>query len=152
MSLLTELINKVGSEALREELQERVELIEHKIKFMEKVPVACLNLNNKPQFALEGLIAAAGGVLLDDPLHARVLIYWEPGMGMFQMMGAVPMLLQKEWPSVEYSRLYLWDDEAVEIDNAVSVVEALEDLAEMLYPGYFVFGNEGKTWVSFKTQ
>jgi iron complex transport system substrate-binding protein len=29
------------------------------------------------------------------------------------------------------------------------LIEVLEDLAEMLHPGYFVFGNEGKTWISF---
>jgi hypothetical protein len=152
MSLLSELINKVEDEAERERLQERIALIQHKIKFMDKVPVACLDTENKFVADLEDLVNSVGGVLQHDPVNARVLIYWEPGIGLLQLMGAVPAMLKKEWPSVEYSRVYLWDDEAVVTERADLAVEALEDLAEMLYPGYFVFGNEGKTWISFKTQ
>jgi hypothetical protein len=71
---------------------------------------------------------------------------------MLQLMGIVPPLLQEEWPAVEFSRVYLWDDNAASADSAEEAVNALEDLAEMLYPGYFVFGNEGQTWISFKTK
>lgn len=152
MSFLNAVISKVEDEGLREHLQDRVDIVQHKIKFMEKVAVSFLNTENVPAVDLEGLINAAGGVLQDNPVNARVVIYYENGVGMLQLMGAVPPLLNKDWPAVEYSRVYLWDDGAAAADNAAKAVDALEDLAEMMYPGYFVFGNEGKTWISFKTQ
>jgi len=150
MSFLNELINQVGNEELRESLQERVELIQHKIKFMDKVTVACLDTSNHRMDVLEDLFSAAGAELQEDILNARVLIYHEAHKGMLQLMGMVPVLLKPEWPSVEYDRIYLYDD--VVLTDAVDAVAALEDISEMLYPGYFVFGNEGKTWMSFKTK
>jgi iron complex transport system substrate-binding protein len=152
MSFLNAVINRVGDEQLRENFQERVDIIQHKIKFMDKVAVACLDTKNNLSEDLKDLIAEAGGVLQDDVNTARVVVYYEKSTSMLQLMGVVPSLLDKEWPSVEYDRVYLWDDEAAVADEADVAVNALEDLAEMLYPGYFVFGNEGKTWMSFKTQ
>ncbi len=152
MSFLNAVINKVEDEDLKERLQERVDLVQHKIKFMDKVSVTFLNTDNEVSRELEGLIVEAGGELHDDPGMARVVIYYEAGSGMLQLMGAVPSLLDASWPSVTYSRVYLWDDQAAVAGSAVVAVDALEDLAEMLYPGYFIFGNEGKTWASFKTQ
>jgi hypothetical protein len=152
MSFLNAVINRIEDEQMREDLQERVDIIQHKIKFMDKVAVAFLDTKNKLNEDLKELIAEAGGILQDDVNTARIVIYYEKSTGMLQLMGIVPSLLSKDWPSVEYDRVYLWDDEAAIANEAGTAVAALEDLAEMLYPGYFVFGNEGKTWMSFKTQ
>ncbi|NRF40600.1 hypothetical protein [Pedobacter foliorum] len=152
MSFLNAVISRVEDEQLRESLQDRVDIIQHKIKFMDKVAVAFLDTENKLSKDLEGLINEAGGVLQDDINTARVVVYYEKSTNMLQLMGVVPTLLNKDWPSVEYNRVYLWDDEAAVADEAEVAVNALEDIAEMLYPGYFIFGNEGKTWISFKTQ
>lgn len=152
MSFLNAVISRVEDEQLRESLQDRVDIIQHKIKFMDKVAVVFLDTENKLSKDLEGLINEAGGILQDDIHTARVVVYYEKSTSMLQLMGIVPALLNKDWPSVEYNRVYLWDDEAAVVDEAGVAVDALEDIAEMLYPGYFVFGNEGKTWISFKTQ
>ena len=152
MSFLNAVINKVEDDELREQFQERVDLVQHKIKFMEKVAVACLNTDNLLVRDLEGLISDAGGELQDDVSTARVVIYYEPGCSILQLTGAVPGLLDATWPAVQYSRVYLWDDQAASTDDVSVAVNALEDLAEMLYPGYFVFGNEGRSWVGFRTQ
>lgn len=152
MSVLSAVINRVEDEVLREQFQERVEIIQHKIKFMDKVPVAFLDTENRIVRLFEELSGVAGGELKDDPLESRVVIYREKGVGMLQLMGAAPAMLQKEWPAVEYDRVYLWDDAEDSFADAELAVTALEDLAEMFYPGYFVFGNEGRTWMSFKTQ
>jgi hypothetical protein len=149
MSFLNEVINNVTDEVLREELQERVDLILHKIKFMEKVHVICLDTDNKLSIRLKDLVEAAGGIMQIDPLEAQVLIYEEAEKSMLEMMGIVPVLLQKEWPSVTYNRVYLFDDHEVVNGNAQVLVSAMEDIAEILYPGYFVFGNEGRTWTAF---
>ena len=152
MSFLNAVINKVKDETLREQLQERVDLIQHKIKFMDKVPVACLDTNNQLNYALEEVILAAGGMYHDFINTAKVVIYMEKGRTMLELMGLVPPLLDKSWPAVEYNRVYLMNGQDLEMDDAEDLVAALEDIAEMLYPGFFVFGNEGIDWLSFKTQ
>ena len=149
MSFLNEVINNVSDELLRGELQERVDIIQHKIKFMDKVPVICLTTDNEISGNLKDLIETAGGIMQLDPLEAKVLIYQEAGVGMLEMMGIVPVMLSSEWPSVTYNRVYLFDDHQLSDADPAALVAALEDLAEMLYPGYFVFGNEGITWTGF---
>jgi len=149
MSFLNAVINNVEDEELREGLQERVDIIEHKIKFMDKVPVACLDLDNIPSAVLNVVIEAAGGEMQEDPLQAKVLLYHQTNSSMLELMGTVPALLNSGWPAVEFNRVYLMDDATAFFSDPESFVNTLEDIAEMLYPGYFVFGNEGKTWMSF---
>ena len=151
MSFFNKVLNNVEEESLREELQQRVDIIGHKIKFMEKVPVSCLDLENWSSLTLSEIITAAGGVLQEDPAQSRVVIYHEPNASLVEMMGVVPSLLSPEWPAVEFNRLYLTENDSVAGGDPEVLVTALEDIAEMLYPGYFVFGNEGKTWMSFGT-
>lgn len=151
MSFLNGLINQVGNEELREALQERVDIIQHKIKFMDRVPVSCLDSENGTSDLLVEILNAAGADVQESAVNARVLIYCEKDMSMLQLMGTVPALLKPEWPAVEYDRVYLYDDGRA-LTDAEAAVAALEDVAEMLYPGYFVFGSEGKTWMSFKTK
>ncbi|MBG6236833.1 iron complex transport system substrate-binding protein [Pedobacter sp. CAN_A7] len=148
MSFLNAAINNVEDELVREELQDRVDLVRHKIKFMDKVPVAVLDAHNAPNPALNELLNLAGGQLEIDPKLARVVLYLEPGSSMLNLMGVVPAMLEKEWPAVEYNRLYLLD-EIQPTEHPAEQIALLEDLAEILNPGYFVFGNEGKTWISF---
>lgn len=148
MSFLNAAINNVEDELVREQLQDRVDLVRHKIKFMDKVPVAVLDARNAPNPMLNELLALAGGQIEADPKLARVVLYLEPGSSMLNLMGVVPAMLEKEWPAVEYNRLYLLD-EIHATDDPAEQIDLLEDLAEILNPGYFVFGNEGKTWISF---
>ncbi|MGY4386345.1 hypothetical protein ACVWYN_003398 [Pedobacter sp. UYP24] len=152
MSFLNTLINEVENEDLRERLQERVDIIQHKIKYMDKVSVLCLDTNNMLVGNFRELLEEAGGLLQYDAAAARVLIYTDHDYSALHLMGVVPALLDEAWPAVEFNRVYLWDTEAAFATKAEEVVESLEDLAEMLYPGYFVFGNEGNTWISFKTK
>ncbi|MCX2481111.1 hypothetical protein OQY15_18545 [Pedobacter sp. MC2016-15] len=149
MSFLNAVINNVQDESLRDDLQERVDIVEHKIKFMDKVPVCCLDRENVISPVLNILIEAAGGELKFDPAEAKVLIYHETQVSMLDFMGAVPALLENEWPAVQYNRVYLMEDTSAFLSDPESFVSSLEDVAEMLYPGFFVFGNEGKTWMSF---
>ena len=148
MSFLNAAINNVEDELVREQLQDRVDLVRHKIKFMDKVPVAVLDAHNTPNPVLNDLLDLAGGQIETDPKLARVVLYLEPGSSMLNLMGVVPAMLEKEWPAVEYNRLYLLD-EIHATDDPAEQIDLLEDLAEILNPGYFVFGNEGKTWISF---
>jgi len=152
MSFLATVINKLKDETVREQLQERVDIIRHKIKFMDKVPVACLDSHNRLNYTLEEVILNAGGLLYDLTDSAKVVIYMEEGKTMLELMGVVPALVDNSWPAVEYNRVYLMNGQDLDAGNAEDMVTAMEDIAEMLYPGFFVFGNEGIDWLSFKMQ
>ena len=149
MSFLNTVINTVGDDFLKEQLQDRVDIVRHKIKFMDKVPVVVLNADNQVNHELDELLVIAGAELQEDASQAKVVIYLEPDSSMLNLMGLMPSLLQQEWPAVEYNRLYLLEPLHGDLNNPAYLIEVLEDLAEILYPGYFVFGNEGKSWVSF---
>lgn len=151
MSFLNELINSVTDEELREQLHERVDIVIHKIKFMDKVPVACLAINNEIHSPLDHLIDMAGGEVVSDPILAKVLIYFEYQTGISALMSKVVPLLSPEWPAVVYKQVYLMDDTKVLAKEPQDVVACLEDIAEMLHPGYFVFRNEGENWVNFSS-
>ncbi|MBC7616864.1 MAG: hypothetical protein H7202_12435 [Pedobacter sp.] len=150
MSFLTELINSVMDDDLREQLHDRMEIVVHKIKFMEKVPVACLTIENEIHAPLDHLIELAGGELVNDPMLAKVLIYFEYQTGIAALMGKIVPSLSPDWPAVSYNRVYLVDDTKILAKEPQDVVACLEDIAEMLHPGYFVFGNEGESWVNMQ--
>ncbi len=149
MSFLNTVINSVGDEFSKEQLQDRVDIVRHKIKFMDKVPVIVLNAANQVNHQLDELLVVAGADLQEDPLQAKVVLYLEPENSLLSLMGLMPSLISKEWPAVEYNRLYLLEPLNDDLSNPDHLIAVLEDLAEMLYPGYFIFGNEGKSWISF---
>ena len=148
MSFLIALLNNVEDEDLREKLQERVDIIEHKIKFMDKVPVALLDSYNNNSNLLSVVIEAAGGEHV-DATEAQVTIYHEPRVRMLEMMGIIPSLFNPEWPSVQYKKVFIMDDQSAYLSDPEHFVNTMEDVAEILHNGYFVFGNEGKTWTGF---
>lgn len=148
MSFLNELINSVIDEDLREQLHERVDIVVHKIKFMDKTPVACLTIENEIHSPLDYLIELAGGEPVNNPLLAKVIIYFEYQTGIAELMSKIMPFLLPEWPAVAYNRVYLMDDTKVLAKEPQDVVASLEDIAEMLHPGYFVFGNDGVNWVN----
>ncbi|MCY1509396.1 hypothetical protein D9M68_437370 [compost metagenome] len=149
MSFLNELINSVSDEELRTQLHERIDIVVHKLKFTEPVPVACLTINHTPHPALDHVVSLAGGEPVNDPLAAKVILYFEHRTGIPALMSAVIAGLQPDWPAVVYSRIYLLDDAKMLVKEPQDWVACLEDVAEMLHPGYFVFGNEGTGWVNY---
>ena len=149
MSFLNELINSENDEILHEQLLERVEIIAHKIKFMDKVPVVCLDTFNLPSLLLADEINAAGGLLETDILGAVYIIYYQPGKSLNDLMREVPALLDPDWPAVKYGRIVLLNDDTNKSRTPENVVSLIEDVAEMLHPGYFVFGYEGDKWIRF---
>ncbi|KQC02738.1 hypothetical protein [Pedobacter sp. Hv1] len=149
MSFLNEVINSENDEFLREELHDRVDIVTHKIKFMDKVPVICLTTGNEIQHALDHLIELAGGELVPIALEAKVIIYFEHQAGIGSLIGKVVGAISPQWPAVTYNHVYVMDDQHSLVKLAPEMVTVLEDIAEMLHPGFFVFGNEGKNWINF---
>ncbi|TCD07547.1 hypothetical protein EZ449_13450 [Pedobacter frigidisoli] len=148
MSFLNDLF--IGLDAAKqEELQERLDLVEHKIKFMDKMPVACLDTNNNPSYFLSEEIALAGGRLETDVLGAAFIIYYEPEKTLTDLMREVPAVLSADWQAVKNNRIILLNDDITRERSAESAVALIEDVAEMLHPGSFIFGHEGDKWIRF---
>lgn len=149
MSFLNELINSENDANLREELQERVDIVAHKIKFIEKVPVVCLDTANNPSLFLAEEIKAAGGQLETDVIGAVYVIYYEPNKTLVDLMREVPALLDKEWQAVQNGRIILLNDDVNRQRTPENAVTLIEDIAEMTHPGHFIFGHEGSRWIRF---
>ncbi|WP_316804911.1 hypothetical protein [Pedobacter nototheniae] len=148
MSFLNDLF--IGLDAVKqEELQERLDIVEHKIKFMDKIPVACLDLSNNPSYFLSEEIAQAGGMIESDVMSAVYVVYYQPGKTLTDLMREVPAMLDADWQSVQNNRIVLLNDDVNRERSAENVVSLIEDFAEMLHPGSFIFGHEGDKWIRF---
>jgi iron complex transport system substrate-binding protein len=140
-----------------EELQERVDVISHKLKFIEQKPtVACIEtlepLIAGTQFA--GLITIAGGIAVTGKVITQdpdIIIIMPNGYSIERTMKEMGRLLQlpgfAELKAVKNNRLYIAD--AVQYFNDLHRVDSIEILAEIINPKLFVFGYEGAGWVRF---
>ncbi|PWS26839.1 hypothetical protein DHW03_12465 [Pedobacter yonginense] len=148
MSFLNDLF--IGLDATEQEaLQERLDLVEHKIKFMDKMPVTCLDVNNFPNYLLAEQIAQAGGMFETDVLNAVFVIYYQQGKTLTDLMREVPTVLDPDWQAVKNNRIILLNDDEHGSTTAENAVSLIEDIAEMLHPGSFIFGHEGDKWIRF---
>ncbi len=147
MSFLIERINKISDQILQQELEERVAIVEHKIKFMAKIPVVCLNTKNQAQHFLNQIIDNAGGTIVNEIEAAKTIIYFEPEMELPNLLALVANLLNLAWPAVTYNHVYLLAN--TNTTTVLNEIIILEDIAEILHPGSFIFGNEGQNWVNF---
>ena len=109
MSFLNDLF--IGLDAtMHEDLQERLAIVEHKIKFMDKMPVALVDVNNNSSYFLAEEIALAGGMLESDIYSAVFIIYYQPGKTLTDLMREVPSVLNEEWQAVKNNRIILLND------------------------------------------
>jgi len=148
MSFLNDLF--IGLDAAhQEELQERLDLVEHKIKFMDKMPVACLDTSNNAAYFLSEEISLAGGMIEADIPSAAFIIYYQPGKTLTDLMREVPAALNTDWQAVQNNRIILLNDDVNRERTAENAISLIEDIAEMLHPGSFIFGHEGDKWIRF---
>lgn len=148
MSSLSELIQTENNVALGEELIERLALVEHKIKFIDKVPVCFLDSLGQPHLSLVNFAEAGGAVVTTSPEDAVYVIFYEQDKQLGDLMRTAPVLLNEEWPAVKFSRVCLLADH-YQLSKAADAVALVEDIAEMIHPGFFVFGYEGDKWIRF---
>ena len=148
MSFLNDLF--IGLDGTQQEdLQERLDIVEHKIKFMDKMPVALLDVNNNPGYILSEEITLAGGLLEADVFNAAFVIYYQPGKTLTDLMREIPASLNADWQAVKNNRIILLNDDVNRGRSAENAVSLIEDIAEMIHPGSFIFGHEGDKWIRF---
>jgi len=148
MSSLSELINAENDAVLQEELLERLAIVEHKIKFMDKVPVCFLDTLGQPHIELSSFAELGGAVLTTSPLEAVYIIFHEQGKELGDLMRTAPVLMNEEWPAVKFNRVCLLADD-YKTNKVLEAVALVEDIAEMIHPGHFIFGYEGDKWIRF---
>lgn len=143
------ILQGVENAELREIFTERLELVEHKLKFIESMPIAFVGMSNEANLALLPYVEAAGGMLVDAANLGVYVIYGEEGAGLNTLMAKVPALIDQEWQAVKNNRVALIDLDFYNLEEVKDRVSFVEDLAEILHPGFFIFGNEGNAWIRF---
>lgn len=156
---------------LTEELQERIDIIRHKLKFIEQKPtVACIEKLEPLTLAandIPEMVSIAGGtsVLAEagkqspqvqweeiQQLDPDIIIIIPSGFSIERSMKEADLLLQlsgfTDLKAVKNSRLYIADGSQY-FYNANNVVDAIEILAEIINPKQFIFGYEGDGWIKF---
>lgn len=159
-------------EQLIEDLQERVDIIRHKLKFMENKPaVACIEWL-EPIMAsgnwVPELVNIAGGVpvLAENGKHSPyvkwediqqqnpdVIVVMPCGFSVERTMKEVDLLLQlpgfSEMKAVKNDRFYIADGNQYFNRPGPRIVDSIEILAEIIHPKQFTFGYEGNGWIKF---
>lgn len=153
---------------LTEYQRERLELIEHKLKFVSEKPVvACIegpgNLTPAGLY-MDELVALAGGVGLafadGQDVYSTIaeqnpdIIVIIPGEGSaVSNLGLMPQLLENpgfdKLKAAKNNRLYLVDSDFYTAEK-LDIVDKTELLAEIIYPKQFIFGYEGAGWIKFE--
>lgn len=157
---------------LVEDLQERVDLIRHKLKYIEHKPtVVCVEWLEPLMVSgnwIPELVGIAGGksilaeagkhspyidwdeIRLNDP---DIIIIMPCGFGIERTMKEMDLLLElpgfNELKAVKNNRLYIADGNHYFNRPGPRIVDSIEILAEIINPKQFIFGNEGKGWIKF---
>ena len=158
--------------SLLEELQERTDIIRHKLKFMENKPtVACIEWLEPMMLSgnwVPELVSIAGGVSIltkagkhspyvnwaeiqaQDP---DVIILMPCGFSVERTMREIHLLLQQtgfaELKAVKNNRIYIADGNQYFNRPGPRIVDSIEILAEIIHPKQFIFGYEGNGWIKF---
>lgn len=164
---------KEAGENLLEILQERLDIIRHKLKFADQKPtVACIEGLDPLMLAgnwVPELVEIAGGqsvftqagkhspildweaIRLADP---DVIILMPCGFSILQTLNEMAKVMQ--WPGFQALKalknkcFYIADGNAYFHRSGPRIVDSTEILAEMIHPKQFVFGYEGEGWIRFE--
>jgi iron complex transport system substrate-binding protein len=157
---------------LIEDLNERVNIVRHKLKFIDNKPtVACIEWlepmmvsgNWVPELVdISGgisLLAEAGqhspfiqwvDIQLQDP---EIIVVMPCGFSIERTLREIDILLQlpgfSELKAVKNNRLYIADGNQYFNRPGPRIVDSIEILAEIIHPKQFIFGYEGNGWIRF---
>ncbi|HEY8999848.1 MAG TPA: cobalamin-binding protein [Mucilaginibacter sp.] len=159
-------------EQLIEDLQERVDIVRHKLKFVENKPtVACIEWLEPMMVSgnwVPELVNIAGGIpiLAENGKHSPyvkwediqqqnpdIIIVMPCGFSIERTMKEVNLLLQlpgfSEMKAVKNDCLYIADGNQYFNRPGPRIVDFIEILAEIIHPKQFIFGYEGNGWIKF---
>ena len=161
-----------AGERLLEDLNERVDIIRHKLKFMENKPtIACVEWLEPMMISgnwIPELVNIAGGILIlaqagkhspyvswdnirdSDP---DIILLMPCGFSIERTMREINILLDQpgfsELSAVKNNRIYIADGNQYFNRPGPRIVDSVEILAEIIHPKQFIFGYEGEGWIKF---
>lgn len=157
-----------------EDLQERIDLVKHKLKFFpDKPKVAVIEWLSPLMVAgnwIPELVEIAGGtpVLAENGKHSPfiewqqiydinpdVIVVANCGFTINRSLQEIDLLLnQPSWrdlKAVKDNRVYIADGNAYFNRSGPRIVDTIEILAEIITPKYLSFGYEGEGWIKFES-
>ncbi|MFI5162811.1 MAG: cobalamin-binding protein [Sphingobacteriales bacterium] len=161
-----------NGERLIEDLTERVDIIRHKLKFIDAKPtVACVEWLEPLMVSgnwVPELVSIAGGVsILAKAGKHSPFVKWQEiqqadpdiiiampcGFSIERTMKEIDILLQlpgfTELKAVKNNRLYIADGNQYFNRPGPRILDSIEILAEIINPKQFIFGYEGDGWIRF---
>lgn len=159
-------------EVLIEDLEERINIVRHKLKFHEQKPrVACIEWLAPLMVAgnwTPEMVEIAGGVsvLAESGKHSpfvdftaiqaadpEVIVIMPCGFSIERTLAEINLLLElpgwTELSAVKNDRVYIADGNHYFNRSGPRIVDSIEILAEIIHPKQFIFGYEGEGWVKF---
>jgi iron complex transport system substrate-binding protein len=164
-------VPQAGAELI-ENLQERVDIIRHKLKFIDNKPtVACIEWLEPVMISgnwVPGLVNIAGGttVLAQEGKHSpyitwddilqqdpEIIVVMPCGFSIERTMREINLLLDRpgfaSLKAVKNDRFYIADGNQYFNRPGPRIVDSIEILAEIIRPKQFFFGYEGEGWIKF---
>ena len=165
---------KEKGQMLLEDLNERIDLVKHKLKFFPNQPKVA-NIEWLSPMMLAGnwmpeLVEIAGGtpILTENGKHSpfidwqqiydenpEIIIISPCGFTINQTLREIDLILNlpgwRDLAAVKNNRVYIADGNAYFNRSGPRVVDTIEMLAEMITPTYFSFGFEGQGWIKFES-
>ena len=162
---------KAGN-VLIEDLQERVDIIRHKLKYVESRPtVACIEwlepLMVSGNWIPEVVSSAGGSSILAEAGKHSPFVKWEDiqqanpdvivvmpcGFSIERTMKEMNILLDlpgfTDLSAVKNNRLYIADGNQYFNRPGPRIIDSIEIIAEIIHPKLFNFGYEGNGWIKF---
>ena len=159
---------------LIEDLEERIDLIKHKLKFFPAKPkVALIEWLSPIMVAgnwIPELVEIAGGtpLLAENGKHSPfvewqqiydanpdILIVTPCGFSISRTLQEIDLLLNlpgwRDLEAVKNNRIYIADGNAYFNRSGPRIVDTIEILAEIITPKYFNYGFEGEGWIKFES-
>ncbi len=155
------------ADQLADDLQERIDIITHKLKFItaENKPHVLLLNDTTPLEAdaagyLGELVRLAGGILhtcgasgADREPDILITVNDKP---MPQLLAELPeMLAEPQWsgiPAVTNNRIYIMHHRDHLRHPGAQIADDAEMLAEIIHPKHFFFGRDEDAWMKFDWQ
>lgn len=157
---------------LVERMQERLDLIKHKLKFITQKPtVACIErlepLMTAENWTVELVETAGGQAVLAkngkpsstidwmDLVNAdpEIIIVMPGSFNIERTLKEMDVLLQlpyfQDLQAVKNNRFFIVDGSLYFNHSGLQIVDAVEILAEIINPKQFIFGYEGEGWIKF---
>lgn len=149
---IQEVIIKIVNEELQQELRDSLDIILHKIKFINYKAEACIvNTHFKCNEEFSNVVEKAGGVFKNQVSSTEKLICIDAEKSISEWISHVIQNVHPEWESYQKNQIYIIDISKYQLEDANHAVQLAEDLAEIMYPGLFIYGGEGTRWIQFET-